>query len=149
MENKQGLLENLERERLISSALGQSEWLHDDKDDDVDVTSGCLSSIGKKIGGLWSVVKGVVIKAYEMGQSDPRKVVFSGKLGLALALISLLIFWKEPFPDISEHYVWAILTVVVVFEFSIGISYPYFFNFLLCSFDLGWVGLKFDSLCEF
>lgn len=69
---------------------------------------------------LWNKVKCVARNAWEMGQSDPRKIIFSAKMGLALTLISLLIFIKEPFKDMSRYSVWAILTVVVVFEFSIG-----------------------------
>ncbi|KAG5030197.1 hypothetical protein GLYMA_05G233400v4 [Glycine max] len=68
----------------------------------------------------WNTFKRVAGKALEMGRSDPRKIIFSAKLGLALTILSLLIFLKEPFADLSSYCVWAILTVVVVFEFNIG-----------------------------
>ncbi|PNX69337.1 aluminum-activated malate transporter 9-like protein, partial [Trifolium pratense] len=64
-------------------------------------------------------VKRVALRAWEMGHSDPRKIIFSIKMGLALIIMSLLIFLKQPFPDVGRYSVWAILTVVVVFEFSI------------------------------
>nr|KYP40169.1 hypothetical protein KK1_038503 [Cajanus cajan] len=70
--------------------------------------------------GAWQTSKRVAEKAWEMGRSDPRKIIFSAKMGLALILLSLLIFLKKPFEDVSRYSVWAILTVVVVFEFSIG-----------------------------
>lgn len=73
----------------------------------------------------WKRVKLVAHKAWDMGRSDPRKIVFAAKMGLALTLISLLIFLKEPFKDITRNSVWAILTVVVVFEFSIGTNQNY------------------------
>lgn len=89
----------------------ESEWelgfgMHEDRDG--------------RIAKLWKCGRDVVRKAWEMARSDPRKVVFSVKMGLALTLTSLLIFLTEPFKDLSRHSVWAILTVVVVLEFSIG-----------------------------
>lgn len=65
-------------------------------------------------------VKQAATKAVQMGWNDPRKIIFSAKVGFALALVSILIFFKEPIPYIGSHSIWAILTVVVVFEFSIG-----------------------------
>lgn len=78
--------------------------------------------LSEKVANFWSNLKDVVVKGFEMGRADPRKIVFSAKMGLALVLISFLIFWKEPIKELSSHSVWAILTVVVVFEFSIGMS---------------------------
>uniref|UniRef100_A0A0D9YXT4 Aluminum-activated malate transporter n=1 Tax=Oryza glumipatula TaxID=40148 RepID=A0A0D9YXT4_9ORYZ len=56
---------------------------------------------------------------WAFARKDPRKPVFAAKVATALALITLLVFLREP-TDLANHAVWAILTVVVVFEFSIG-----------------------------
>lgn len=85
---------------------------------------GCLHwlfrSAQEKFSRWCSNVQETAAKAYKMGRSDPRKVVFAAKVASALSLVSILIFLKEPLPYIGKHSIWAILTVVVVFEFSIG-----------------------------
>ena len=55
-----------------------------------------------------------------MGLKDPCKAVFAAKMGLSLALVSLVVFFKEPLSNVSQYSIWAIPTVVVVFEFSVG-----------------------------
>lgn len=85
---------------------------------------GCLPRICRTtreaVSSWWTDAKATAVSAYEMGRSDPRKVVFAAKMGAALSLVSVLIVFKEPISYISQHSIWAILTVVVVFEFSIG-----------------------------
>lgn len=85
---------------------------------------GCLHRnfrvMGQNISKMWSDVKRIAVGSCEMGRSDPRKVMFAAKMSIALSLVSLLVFFKKPTNFISQHYIWAILTVVVVFEFSIG-----------------------------
>ncbi|GAA0166501.1 transporter [Lithospermum erythrorhizon] len=65
-------------------------------------------------------VQEFAMKAYEMGKKDPRKFIFAIKMGLALAIVSILIFFKEPLSYIGQYSIWAILTVVLIFEFNVG-----------------------------
>lgn len=86
---------------------------------------GCLHRVFRimkeRISRFWRNIEDFAISAYQMGRSDPRKAVFAAKMGAALSMVSLLIFFKEPSTYITKHSIWAILTVVVVFEFSIGL----------------------------
>lgn len=101
-------------ERLLSRKGGYSGLFeeHDDNDDN----NSMLDRISKK----WDEVQLFLVNVYEMGRSDPRQIIFAVKSGLALALVSILIFFKEPLSYMSQYSIWAILTVIVVFEFSIG-----------------------------
>ncbi|XP_061993004.1 aluminum-activated malate transporter 9-like isoform X2 [Rosa rugosa] len=61
----------------------------------------CFSFLGQKVVKFGEDVLDFALKAWEMGRSDPRKVIFAIKMGLALSIVSLLIFWKESFHDID------------------------------------------------
>ncbi|KAG1358713.1 aluminum-activated malate transporter 9 [Cocos nucifera] len=119
--------EKRSREGLLSSCHEEGEWgiaLDFDEEDE----RGCFRRIGDGIAGMCGKAWEMVVKGWNFGRSDPRKVIFGAKVGLALTLTSFIIFLKEPSIDLTKHSVWAILTVVVVFEFSIGMTLSKGFN---------------------
>nr|XP_018674919.1 PREDICTED: aluminum-activated malate transporter 9-like isoform X2 [Musa acuminata subsp. malaccensis] len=104
--------EQRSNERLLSSTILYHEPYPRQR--------GCFHRLADGAAATWACLCGLAVEGWEFGRSDPRKVVFAAKMGLALTIISLLIFLRVTFHDLSKHSVWAILTVVVVFEFSIG-----------------------------
>lgn len=108
------------KERLLSRK-GYSDFGMNSSDcADERVKCGCFGRMSDGLVNFCNSFHETSAKLYEMGRSDPRKAYFAAKMGLSLAIVSLLIFFKEPLKDISQYSIWAILTVVVVFEFSIG-----------------------------
>ncbi|XP_076922477.1 aluminum-activated malate transporter 4-like [Bidens hawaiensis] len=101
------------KQRLLLSRKGKNIF-----ESDYSVSDD--ASILDRLTKAWEDLQVFLIKVYENGLSDPRQFIFAGKSGLALAFVSILIFFKEPFSYIREHSIWAVLTVIVVFEFSIG-----------------------------
>jgi hypothetical protein len=57
----------------------------------------------------------------KLGQEDPRRVVHSLKVGLALTLVSTL-YYLSLSKTFGVDAIWAVMTVVLVFEFSVGKS---------------------------
>lgn len=74
---------------------------------------------GELLRGTAQAVRAAAAEMWAFALKDPRKPVFAAKVAMALAFTTLLVFLREP-RDIASHSIWAILTVVVVFEFSIG-----------------------------
>ncbi|KAJ0257301.1 putative aluminum-activated malate transporter 3 [Hirschfeldia incana] len=109
------------RDRLLPQPTGDySSYVGEDK---TPVRCCSYRYFSDKITALLTKSHDVLVTAWEMGTSDPRKIIFSAKMGLALTLVSILVFFKLPGSELSNHYLWAILTIVVVFEFSIGATF--------------------------
>lgn len=53
---------------------------------------------------------------------DKRKVLHSIKVGIALVLVSLLFLLDPMYDEVGDNAMWAIMTVVVIFEFTAGLS---------------------------
>ncbi|XP_015161434.1 aluminum-activated malate transporter 12-like, partial [Solanum tuberosum] len=51
---------------------------------------------------------------------DIKKVIHSVKVGIALVLVSLLYLLDPLFQKVGQNAMWAIITVIVVFEFFTG-----------------------------
>ncbi|KFK38536.1 hypothetical protein AALP_AA3G126700 [Arabis alpina] len=56
----------------------------------------------------------------KIGKDDPRRIIHSLKVGFALTLVSMLYYVRPLYNSFGVTSMWAILTVVVVFEFSVG-----------------------------
>ncbi|KAJ6327165.1 hypothetical protein OIU78_014114 [Salix suchowensis] len=64
-------------------------------------------------GLLWQTI-------WKVGRDDPRRVVHALKVGLSLTLVSLLYLLEPLFEGIGQNAIWAVMTVVVVLEFTAG-----------------------------
>lgn len=78
----------------------------------------------KLVKKLMFKVVDMVISAKKLGKEDPRKIVHSIKVGFAITLISLFYYFEPKFhyEGFGVSAMWAVLTVVVVFEFTVGKS---------------------------
>ncbi|GAB4834716.1 Aluminum-activated malate transporter 12 [Ancistrocladus abbreviatus] len=59
-------------------------------------------------------------RIWEVGRQDPRRMIHSVKVGLSLTLVSLLYLLQPVFNGIGQNAIWALMTVVVVLEFTAG-----------------------------
>ncbi|KAK9276725.1 hypothetical protein L1049_006261 [Liquidambar formosana] len=134
------------KERLLSRK-GYSEFgLNSSECSDERVQWQCFRWLCDYITNCYNGLQVTAIELWKMGRSDPRKAFFAAKMGLSLAIVSLLIFFKEPLKDVSQYSVWAILTVVVVFEFSVGATLNKGFNRALGTFSAGGLALGIAEL---
>ncbi|KAL0558919.1 hypothetical protein IC582_003506 [Cucumis melo] len=56
----------------------------------------------------------------KLAKDDSRRVVHAFKVGLAISLVSLLYYFKALYDGFGTSTMWAIVTVIVVVEFSVG-----------------------------
>uniref|UniRef100_A0A7N0UW47 Uncharacterized protein n=1 Tax=Kalanchoe fedtschenkoi TaxID=63787 RepID=A0A7N0UW47_KALFE len=78
----------------------------------------------KKIGKFFSVyvekVRNFPKELWKLGKDDPRRVTHALKVGISLTLVSLLYLLEPLFKGIGANAIWAVMTVVVVLEFTAG-----------------------------
>ena len=58
--------------------------------------------------------------AWRIGADVPRKVAHGFKMALALALCSVFYYVQPLYAFTGHNAMWAVLTVVVVFEYTVG-----------------------------
>lgn len=76
--------------------------------------------------------------AWKVRKEDPRRVTYALKVGVSLTLVSLLFLMEPLFEGIGQNDIWAVMTVVLVLEFTTGlVSWDYFaFDRKFCRFNL-------------
>ncbi|VVB08168.1 unnamed protein product [Arabis nemorensis] len=85
---------------------------------------GCRQ-IKKKVLELPKKIKKIMKNLCKVGKEDPRRVKHALKVGVSLTLVSLLYLMEPLFKGIGKNAMWAVMTVVVVLEFSAGAAITY------------------------
>ncbi|KAJ7541860.1 hypothetical protein O6H91_10G080100 [Diphasiastrum complanatum] len=57
---------------------------------------------------------------WKLGYDDHRRAIHALKVGLALSLVCLLMILEPAYNEIGKNTVWAVMTVIVIFEFTAG-----------------------------
>lgn len=80
---------------------------------------------------LWIGIKGIIVgfllkigrflkKAWNIGVNEPKKVMHCLKVGMALSLVSLFYYMRPLYEGVGGNAMWAVMTVVVAFEYTVG-----------------------------
>ncbi|KAL3530320.1 hypothetical protein ACH5RR_009642 [Cinchona calisaya] len=85
---------------------------------------GCFSRGFGWLKALWeklvSKIVAVARNVKSLAKEDPRRIIHSLKVGLAIALVSLIYYFDPLYEGFGVSAMWAVITVVVVLEFSVG-----------------------------
>ncbi|KAJ0779045.1 putative aluminum-activated malate transporter [Helianthus annuus] len=101
---------------------------------------------------LWDRLKGLVVgfvmrvcmfikKAWALGVDDPRKFFHCLKVGVALMVVSLFYYMRPLYDGVGGSAMWAVMTVVVVFEFTVGGTLYKCLNRICATFLAGFLAL--------
>ncbi|CAN6247885.1 unnamed protein product [Urochloa humidicola] len=82
-----------------------------------DNNGGCWWRLPER---LWLSAVRFAGKVGQIARDDPRRVAHSLKVGLALTLVSVLYYVTPLFNGFGGSAMWAVLTVVIVMEFTVG-----------------------------
>jgi hypothetical protein len=81
---------------------------------------GCWERVCSALDGLRQSVLGFAGKLAKIAREDPRRVAHALQVGLALTLVSVLYYVAPLFRGFGVSTLWAVLTVVVVTEYTVG-----------------------------
>ncbi|XP_023003150.1 aluminum-activated malate transporter 2-like [Cucurbita maxima] len=87
--------------------------------------------------------------ATKVGKDDPRRIVHSLKLGLAITTVSLFFYFEPLYDGLGASSIWAIITVVVVFEFSVGATLGKGMNRAIATLIAGAIGFGAHYITSF
>ncbi|KAI3421434.1 uncharacterized protein J3R85_012244 [Psidium guajava] len=105
----------------------------------------CLVGLFSRfVSGIWRFLK----KAWNLGVDDPRKVVHCLKVGMALSVVSLFYYMRPLYEGVGGNAMWAVMTVVVVFEQTVGATIAKCTNRVCGTFLAGFLGIGVDWVAD-
>ncbi|KAM7511865.1 hypothetical protein LguiB_010740 [Lonicera macranthoides] len=101
---------------------------------------------------LWIGIKGIIVgfllkigrflkKAWNIGVNEPKKVMHCLKVGMALSLVSLFYYMRPLYEGVGGNAMWAVMTVVVAFEYTVGATLTKSVNRATATFLAGSLGV--------
>ncbi|RZC90274.1 hypothetical protein C5167_029773 [Papaver somniferum] len=87
-------------------------------------------------------------KVEKLGRDDPRRLIHSLKVGITLALVAILFYFSPIYGGFKSATMCAILTVVVVFEFSVGATLGKGMNRAIATFAGAGLGVAIHHLAD-
>ncbi|KAJ9189298.1 hypothetical protein P3X46_000608 [Hevea brasiliensis] len=80
-------------------------------------------------------------QAKKLGEDDPRRIINSLKAGLSIILVSLFYYVEPLYSSFGVNTTSAVMTAVVIFEFSVGATLGKGVNKMLATLGAGALGL--------
>ncbi|KAI3494882.1 hypothetical protein L1887_36884 [Cichorium endivia] len=80
-------------------------------------------------------------KARDVAASEPKKVIHCVKVGIALSVVSLFYYMRPLYDGVGGNAMWAVMTVVVALEYSVGATIAKSFNRVGATFLAGSIGM--------
>ncbi|GJU82128.1 aluminum-activated malate transporter 8-like protein [Tanacetum coccineum] len=95
-----------------------------------------------------SAIVEIAKKIKKTGQEDPRRIVHAFKMAFAITLVSL-VYYLEPFYNgMGDSGMWAIMTVIVVFEYTVGATLCKSMNRGFATFLAGALGVGAEGFSD-
>ncbi|KAL5208068.1 hypothetical protein ABZP36_032503 [Zizania latifolia] len=95
-----------------------------------------------------AAVSGFARKVWKIGADDPRRAVHALKVGLALTLVSVVYYTRPIYDGVGGNAMWAVMTVVVVFEYTVGGCMYKGFNRAVATVSAGLLALGVNWVAE-
>ncbi|XP_050249471.1 aluminum-activated malate transporter 10-like [Quercus robur] len=80
-------------------------------------------------------------KAWNLGVAEPKKAIHGVKVGLSLLIVSFFYYMRPLYDGVGGNAMWAVMTVVVVFESTVGATLSKCFNRTIGTFLAGSLAL--------
>nr|GMD46302.1 aluminum-activated malate transporter 8-like [Ipomoea batatas] len=83
----------------------------------------------------------MVKNAEKIGRDDPRRILHSVKVGVALTLNSLFYYYNPLYDGFGPSGIWALVSVILVFEFTVGATLSKCLNMSFAALLAGAMGV--------
>ncbi|XP_047336059.1 aluminum-activated malate transporter 10 [Impatiens glandulifera] len=90
---------------------------------------------------IFSKILNFLDKAWKLAVSEPKMVFHCLKVGLALSFVSFFYYMRPLYDGVGGNAMWAVMTVVVVFEYTAGATLCKCVNRVMGTFLAGGLGI--------